>query len=279
VFKPHLAPGARRFAPLCAPRSALNPCVQARSRPGAPSSLFGRRRQTFGVAASLHGRRPAPALGGPTGVSRAGGAGAPSRPRGRRAPPTAPLSVPPIAPNPCVQAESRTGATVIRALSVPRRGRNPCIQARSRPRRASPSWARKARMIRPARVSRGAFGADGVSVNALRRRLGCSSRRRDHRPSLIAPLPCPPHPQSLCSSRSCRGATVIRALSVPLEWPQSLCSSQIRPEAGRSLFGKEGTDDPLIPLIRSEVKNSCRRARAGRLRGCRSLDRCCAEER
>jgi hypothetical protein len=37
VFKPHLVPGAPRLAPLWRPQGALNPCVQARSGPGAPT--------------------------------------------------------------------------------------------------------------------------------------------------------------------------------------------------------------------------------------------------
>jgi hypothetical protein len=52
--------GARRFAPLCAPLSALNPCVQARSGPEAPTPLLGAIIRRSASAAHTH-----PTLGGP----------------------------------------------------------------------------------------------------------------------------------------------------------------------------------------------------------------------
>jgi hypothetical protein len=47
--------------------------------------------------------------------------------------------------------------------------------------------------------------------------------------------------RSLCSSQESHTGTGIRGLSVPLQWRQSLCSRQIRPEAGTFFLGTEGT--------------------------------------
>jgi hypothetical protein len=66
VFKPNLVGGAKVGAPLAPRKSALNPCVQARSGPGAPTSLLGANIRRSAVV-------PPPRFGLNTGFAAPGG--------------------------------------------------------------------------------------------------------------------------------------------------------------------------------------------------------------
>jgi hypothetical protein len=110
---------------------------------------------------------------------------------------------------------------------------NPVFKPDRAPRPASPFWARKARMIAAAYLA--------CPLGADRGRAPDGRRPPPNRGPSVPPSSRNPCVQADLAAK----ATVTRALSVPLEWPQSQYSSQIGPEAGKSFLGTEGTGNRL----------------------------------
>ena len=122
------------------------------------------------------------------------------------------------------------------------RVRNPCVQARSGE-GADDSFLgagmRRAASLTLVLAPWGPSGsdlnrADHPSIRGASERARRPERAENRAPS--APYPRPHCPQSLCSSRSCRRGRGFRALSAPPSLPQSLYSSQIRPETHKLPF-------------------------------------------
>jgi hypothetical protein len=198
VFKPKLAEGARRTVTLNSPQTQY----QARwaETAGFP---FGHSHYTFGLITS-----PTHPPRGPTAPHHYSAAQDPQLTvnrhlRSGNRPCWRPYWCPPEPRNRCVQAESRGGGAKVGA---PQSALSPCVQARSGP--GAPTSLLGATIRRSACwffSNPPPLGADGGhNTSRPSTRAGgwpASPAARPVEPRVTVTLPCPPHPQSLCSSR------------------------------------------------------------------------------
>jgi hypothetical protein len=150
------------------------------------------------------------------------------RPGGYRA-----SSAPPPTRGPVLKPNVTQGARIPRPSAPPREAA--IVQARSGAEVETLFWARKARVILHITTRRPLGGPTGVSPSHARPD-GTRGGRRRARPmrALSAPL-VPGEPSVQASLRV--GGSVTEPYRSPLEWPQSLCSSQIQPRGAGFPFG------------------------------------------
>jgi hypothetical protein len=152
-----------------------------------------------------------------------------------------PFIDPPRPGSPVFKPNLAQGVETSTPFRPPPTGRDPCVQARSAPGRAIPFWGRTSVVLASFQnTNPPPRGADRHLTTIPPPRP--PSSRSTGMPSGNRPGSCtylvPPKPRNRCvQAASPGGGAKVGAPLRPPKWPQSLCSSQIRPWGANSLLG------------------------------------------